>query len=868
MTAPTTNPNRPPTPTARPSLPKGVRWSNAWKVDGVLTENLDPDVDEMPVNAQWELVGTLWLCPVADCPKTEWTFEPVDSPENTPACVKHLTRLVASRVDPADRNPVTGARSRASAHLRGVYERRKERMVRAAQVRYETAQQAVTDAAKATAADMKGHVPSIAVSAGVLVAGTAGELVAPGLAALAGLGIGTVGAIAAYCAAYWVRRLRKQARKDAKQARRDRVAARHVAAGALATGLWLLGSATTAGLPMFMHALLTLLFGLLLMFAVNHAHWQELWDTRHRLKDLARRRAEAEARRAAEEAERLAQQPAVPTVTVAEVDENDPQLIGERMAAEWKRISASPSVSTQFPQMPRTWIHAEETREIAVPDDNGDLVPIGWEYSGHAEPGALVARPGMASPIVAARDWLAAVLFDGRYDASMISVVDRPGGNVNRFVITISERFQLGNAVAYKGHAGIRRGSDGSLYGHIGRTLLGDDAERVLWIPGQAGGGGRYGVTGSGKSVVTQISLLNDLYAHIFSILWDGKNLMDFAEFIGIIPMGCTPEHRDVMYRSIRAEMERRQQMLTLMEGKDRYGRPAPVEALWDPRRDGPPQRWTIEEFHMNARDDEFIDNVTELTRLQRSSATMLEISTQGGGLADAGNSVLRDQLNQVAMQIMRMGDSQARLTGYSGDYMPSRLPRLPGMMLMVEADAPAIPVRAAYVHRRDEDGNIYDHLYDRDNNQILTAPTLPPETVEVYEREGLMDLWRMGQGPGGKQRLLSSGPVSPSSVPASGLGPFAASTMKAADVVLAIAWKEPGLGPTAVQKHPLWLQPAGGGEAPASLSTITRAAVSLEKAGKLTKEDGYQVTAAATAEAERLYVSLAGQPEQVEVPA
>ena len=44
----------------------------------------------------------------------------------------------------------------------------------------------------------------------------------------------------------------------------------------------------------FISAILTLLFGLLLTWAVNHAHWADLWETRHRLKDLARRRAEAE----------------------------------------------------------------------------------------------------------------------------------------------------------------------------------------------------------------------------------------------------------------------------------------------------------------------------------------------------------------------------------------------------------------------------------------------------------------------------------------------------------------------------------------------------------------------------------------------
>ncbi len=857
----TTSPARPPAPAPRPNLPKGLKWSNAWKVNGEFVEG----DTEMPVNDRWELVGTLWVCPAGQCPTTQWVFEPVEAEEDKPACTKHLTRLVATRIDETDADPVSGAFGRAKAHIRGVYERRRDAAILAAQQRVNAAQQAVADATRATAADMRGHVPSLLASGTVLTAGTYAALAETPIAAIVGVGLCSFGAVAAYLVAWWVRRLRAKNRADVKQARKDKVFARHVAAGTLTAGVWLILSAGAAVLPLFAHALFTLLLGFLLTFAVNKAHWDDLWATRRRLKDLARRRAEAEARRAAEEAKRLAEQPAGPQpAVVVEPDSNDPNVVGARMAAEWARIAGSQGAANAFPQMARTWINPAETRALMAPDEDGEMVRIGWEYSGHAQPGALVARQGMSSPVVAARDWLAAVLFDGRYDPAKISVVDRPGGQANRFVVMIAERFPLGDNVAYKGRAGIRLGADGSLYGHIGRTLLGDDAERLLWTPGQAGGGGRYGITGSGKSVVTQISLLNDLYAGILPILWDGKNLMDFSEFIGIIPLGRTVEHRDVLLRSISAEMERRQVMLGQLEGLDRHGRPAPIEALWRPERDGPPQRWTIEEFHMNARDQDFITAVTQLTRLQRSSATMLEISTQGGGLSDAGDSVLRDNLNQVAMQIMRMGDHQARLTGYAGDYMPSRLPRLPGMMLMVEADAPAVPVRAAYVHRRDEDGNIYDHLFDRDNSPILTAPALPPETLEVYEREGLMDLWRMGQGPGGKKRLLSDGPVSPSAVPVSGLGPVAGQAADAPSVLLAIVWHKPGCTRTVVDGHAAWAE--GMGRTP-NPSTISRAATELEKAGLLVREGSnanrtYRLTDKGVPHGERIYVSLFGAAE------
>jgi hypothetical protein len=592
--------------------------------------------------------------------------------------------------------------------------------------------------------------------------------------------------------------------------------------------------------------------GCVTAYTVNHSHWQELWAERDRLRDLARRNAEAAAARA--EADLTAAE----TGVVEVIDESDPVEVGRRMAAEWRRIAALDTVPFGFP-IARTWIVPEETREVTAPDTDGDTVRVGWEYMIQAEPGALVARPGMPSPIASAGDWISSAM---EMEPWRINLVDRPDGQVNRAVMLVTDRAPLGGIVGYKGRSGIRRTAEGALYGHVGRTLLGDDVERALWIPGQAGGGGRYGVTGSGKTVVTQISLLNDLYAGIFTMLWDGKLLMDFSELVGVIPLGCTREHRDVMYRSVRAEMERRQKYLTTLTKKDRHGRVAPVEALWVPGRDGPPQRWTIEEFHLNARDQQFITDVTELVRLQRSSATMLEIATQGGGLADAGDSVLRDNLNQVSMQIMRMSDRAAGLTGYKGEYMPSRLPRLPGTMLLVEAEASPIPMRSAYVHRRDEDGSIFDHLFAPDGSQILFEPDLPAATVEVYEREGLMDLWRMGQGPGGRERLLSetqearSGAVVPPSVGADGLPKLAA-----ADVILAVVSqlqdRPQGCGRSDVDNSDAWLRAAAGGKAPVP-STVSRAAKALESDGLLTRDGGkWRVTEKAAGHAELMTVAL-----------
>ncbi len=846
-------------------LPAGLHWSEVWlNAAGVQVEGL-PGV-EVPVDSRVRIAGRLLACPAEGCAHTLWLFDG-DAPDEPHFCQRHGVRLVAAPLSADDPDPVAGARSRVASWARGVYEKRRDAAVAAATARLSEAQKAAQDATRRTVADFQGHAPS-ALAAGAVLAGGSALVwqVGPQYAAAAGAGLVSFGVLAAYVAAYVVAKVRAGVCARAagerldlrgKAGRRVRAHARHAALGTLASGGWLLVAAAAGVDPTTVWGCLTILLGLVLAWAVNRTHWEALSETRRRLRELARLRAVKAAEKASAEVAGL-------SADVEVSDPDDPLEQGRRMAAEWRRIAALETVPIGFP-IARTWIVPEETREVTAPDSDGTPVRIGWEYIIQAAPGALVARPGMPSPLVSAREWVASAM---EVKASTLSLVDRPDGQVNRGLLMLTERLPLGDIVQYKGAAGIRRGSDGSLFGHIGRSLLGDDVDRVLWVPGQAGGAGRYGVTGSGKTVVTQLSLLNDLYAGIFPALWDGKRLMDFSEFIGVIPLGCTVEHRDVMLRSFRAEMERRQESLTLLEKKDRHGRLAPVEALWVPERDGPPQRWTIEEFHMNARDQVFITALTELVRLQRSTATMVEIATQGGGLADAGDSVLRDQLNQIAMQIMRMGDASARLTGYRGEYMPSELPRLPGTMLMIEAEAPSVPMRSAYVHRRDEDGSIFDHLFNPAGEQLLLPAALPAETVAVYEREGLMDLWRVGQGPGGRRRLLSdtlqgrSGAVDPAPPPEG------SPSLPAADVILAVVRLDPGCARAAVDGADAWRRLVAGGRVPAP-STVSRAAKQLEADGLLSRADGrWRVTEAGAERAKAAVAALlAGGPAPTDRP-
>lgn len=866
-----TNPARPPAPPARPTLPKGLKWSNVWRVNGQLTEH--PDAAEVPVNDRWEIAGTLLVCPVGYCPKTDWQFETPATPEDAPACTRHLARLVASRVDAADDNPVQGAFGRAKAHIRGVYEHRRRQAVAAAQAKAAEAQQAIAEAARTTAADLRGHVPSIGASAGVLATGLCGELTGPGWSALVGSGVGSVGAVAAYLVAYWLRRTRWVARRDAKQARRDRAHARHVAAGALAAGVWLLGSSTIAVLPVFWHALLTLLFGLLLMFAVNHAHWQELWATRHRIKEMNRRRAEAEARRAREEAERAARQPtppAEPSPVVA--DETVPAVVGARMAAEWARIAASQNAATAFPQMPRTWINPGETQPITAPI-NGTVQRIGWEFHGQSEPGALVARLGGQAPVVAARDWLAAVLFDGRHDPATVSLVDRPGGQANRFTLMITDSLPLGEPVRWQGKAGVRHLPDGTIQVHRGRALDGNDYYHPIFIPGQAFGGLDVGTRGGGKSAGTILYLLNCLAAGIFPFLFDPKQLVNYPDFIGVFPIGVTLEHRDAFMGALAAERKRRERHMSRKPLVDKYGRKVHGEARWN-LDDGPPITHVWEEFHDLANDEEWVTKqLTNHIRFERDAAMGGKFITQGGGLADLSNSVLRGLLNQTELTTYRMDDHQARLAGRKdGSYTASDLPPLPGMCLITAPDAPPIPMRTAYVPRTlDHPDSVFNVLWGHSAEKVLQLPPppLPEETLAVFRKHGVLEIWERAQGENGLDRLLADAedeeyggpsPVSPASVER-----VAGQTMEVADVLLAILWHKPGASRAEIDAHPAWTKPAAGARVP-NPSTVSKAVTKLETLTKLVREGSrdrrtYRLTESANAEGGRAYRALFGEP-------
>jgi hypothetical protein len=372
------------------------------------------------------------------------------------------------------------------------------------------------------------------------------------------------------------------------------------------------------------------------------------------------------------------------------------------------------------------------------------------------------------------------------------------------------------------------------VYVHDGQSLQGADVERLVYVPGQAGGGATIGTTGGGKSSGTILDLLNCLAAGMFPILFDPKELVDYGDFAGVFPIGVTQEHRDVILASLVAERKRRQKLVARNPVLDRHQRARSGQSLWS-LADGPPIWHFWEEFHDLALDDQFVDRLTNHIRFQRVAAMMAQIITQGGGLADFNNSMLRSLLNQQSLTIYRTDEAQARMGGMRElAYSPADLPRLPGTCLILSPTAPPMPMRKAYVHRDDRDGSVFDQLYGPNMEPLLTAPALPAETQAVWERTGLMDLWRLGQGDNGLDRLLSD-----TNTPD---GPLPAVTqvggkVEAADIILAVAWMDPGCTRADVDRSPLWTSAPGWVRKPAP-STISRAALKLVNEGLLSKTD------------------------------
>jgi len=837
MTQPVATAQRPTTP-SKITLPAGVVLARHWKEtpDGPLLKH----DHERPVDDATDLpIGVWWMCPAdPGCKTGEWVFPRADGQLARPkrrGCPDHVVELLPGRAEATDDDPKQAARGRLQQAIAQKNAAVRKAATDAANARLATLRSASRDEASHIRASLREHVPSASVSLAALVTGwvlldNLGGLETYALATC----MSVAGTVLAYWAVYlgelvWARRM-GYTLKEMPNSMRARATshARWVAACVLASGAWLfMAELVGAGLDNWRGVLMNL-FAAMLIGLVNYNPWAKLVERRQAAIRAVREAAEAAARaaeerlaaeqterarrrRATEDAKRAAEEKALADAARILNEEDDQITAGKKFAERWERMAVDAKNSGVHPgfDLARTRVVVDATRKLTS-KASGEEVVIGWEFLVRADPGVLAVRNGLGgSPFLTIRGFLSSMLLIDPVKIDLTYEPTRENDNgeheklINHGLVTLSEHFPLGENVTHPGASACHIDAKGVRWGYLGRGLHGQPVHRQNWAPGQAGGGNRVGITGAGKSVATQVTAYNDLLLGILPIIHDaGKRAMDFMDFLGIIPVGFTNEHRDVIRESMWAEMTRRQTWSNQRRKTGLRGMRVPANPTWDPAEGGPPIRVTWEEFHMHLRDPKFVSYLTSQVRLQRATAIMAETATQGGGLADMGDDTLRQQLNEVNSQLMRVSDHTANLTGYNGTIRPMDLPSLPGMMVMQEYRGEAVAFRSAYIPRdADNEESLIYRMREPDGTpdgrQILFAPELPPQTIAVFKQHGLWDLWELGKTESGRDRLISeSDPVASTALPTDALAaavlgqlpPVAVKPkMRADDVVLAM---------------------------------------------------------------------------------
>jgi hypothetical protein len=863
-----------------PSIPNGANKSYIWRDrDGTLQRH----AIELPVDKNTDRInGRLFACPVPTCGEGEWVIEPNTAPKKT-FCPNHgdSGRLAMVPLDDTQQDPVAVGRQRQLAYLARLWSSKRSKYADAiragVEARVVKARAAAVENGSKLATDMKGHVPSllgsVAVEIGVIyTVDMTGALETTAITAAVGVG----GLVAGYYVAVMIEKVRAALRKERLQGRAAKKARERglwIGRGAISTALFLtvtgiteaLAGLEAGGIEGGLKWGILALVGAGLAWWTNAAHWTRLWQERKRLRDLAeenaRRAAEAEAARAEAEAERARREAELRErlADIGAYDEDNPLHQGQRMQIEWERISSLHSAKDNFPRIVKTRIVPEQTREITAPDpETGKRVRIGWEFTGTCEPGALVTPNGMVPPIMAAKQWIVSVLFDGQYDASMIALFDMPENRQNTFLVTITQKARLGAAVLWRAENAVRVDHNGVRYGYLGRSLLGDELEEILYNPGQPFGGQVIGTTGGGKGGHATRHLCNLLLAHILPVLYDPKKLVDYGDFVGLFPIGWTRRHRRIILTSLVAERQRREGRLASAPKRNKYGAEVHGESKWnthDPDTGeigvyGEPIESVWDEFHDVSKDEQFTQDLTNHIRFQRAAGIGALLLSQGGGLADWGNSELRDLINQCTSTYYRTGDMQSRLGGNRNQtYSTADLPKLPGMCLRQAPGSPDVPLWAVYITRDpNADDTVYTTLWGKGAEPVMQIDDpmnwISEETKALWEETGLMPLWRLARE-GGIAALLADDQEDEDDDEAAMMAGMLMSgysqavarpttkavdqaRMNGRDVLMAILHESPGINRDGIMKHSAWHR-APGWSGPPAAETITRAAKQLD---------------------------------------
>lgn len=256
------------------------------------------------------------------------------------------------------------------------------------------------------------------------------------------------------------------------------------------------------------------------------------------------------------------------------------------------------------------------------------------------------------------------------------------------------------------------------------------------------------GTTGSGKSENLRKQLVierwfgwnnpetSEMQGLFASFLHDFKQYESYGEFRGAVhAVGCTVEDAYIMRDALIREMHRRYKMLSSYQWYDKKGRLREGGIKWDPRVHGPILSWTIDEFHEIAKDPAFIGPLELLARKMRACGIRVVIGTHMGTLGDTGSRGLRDMLAGGYALLGRTTDSLTSVvTGGQLNADPRQLPKLPGMCLVADGEQATMHARQSYIPAdEDQPVNVYDLLFDDNNNPIGYPAVLPPETLAAF---------------------------------------------------------------------------------------------------------------------------------------
>jgi hypothetical protein len=256
------------------------------------------------------------------------------------------------------------------------------------------------------------------------------------------------------------------------------------------------------------------------------------------------------------------------------------------------------------------------------------------------------------------------------------------------------------------------------------------------------------GTTGSGKSENLRKQLVIERWfaytdpqteekrGLFASFLHDFKQFESYGEFRRAVhAAGSTIEDAYIMRDALIREMRRRYAMLSTYQWTDKKGRLREGGIKWDARIHGPILSWTLDEFHEIAKDPAFIAPLELLARKMRACGIRIVIGTHMGTLGDTGSRGLRDMLAGGYALLGRTTDSLTSVvTGGTLTADPRQLPKLPGMCLVADGEQQTMHARQSYIPSdEDEPLNVYDLLFDDNNNPIGYPAELPPETLAAF---------------------------------------------------------------------------------------------------------------------------------------